>query len=143
MGKHPPRPGSRVPPTVLVVDDDQLVREPIADYLREVGFDVLEAADAREAIDLVDHSRRVDLVFTDVRMPGDLDGIGLARWVRTHRPGLPVLLTSGYYGTGWLGDRLEREVRLIQKPYTQDEVLYQIRRLLPTQAPAAGRQSRA
>jgi len=49
--------------------------------------------------------------------------------VKINRPELPVLLTSGYCGT-WLGDRLEREVRLIQKPYTQDEVLRQIRRLL-------------
>jgi len=127
MQKHPS--DATLPATVLVVDDDQLVREPIADYLREVGFDVLEAGDAHEAIDLVDHADHVDLVFTDIRMPGELDGVGLARWVRTHRPGLPVLLTSGYCGT-WLGDRLEREVRLIQKPYTQDEVLRQIRRLL-------------
>ena len=126
-------------PPSLVVDDDQLVREPIADYLREVGYEVLEAGDAHEAIDLVDHADHVDLVFTDVRMPGELDGLGLARWVRAHRPGLPVLLTSGYYGTGWLGERLERDVRLIQKPYTQDEVLTQIRRLLLAHAPAAPR----
>jgi CheY-like chemotaxis protein len=134
------RPANDVfPATVLVVDDDQLVREPIADYLREVGFDVLEAGDAHEAIDLVDHADHVDLVFTDVRMPGELDGVGLARWVKTHRPDVPVLMTSGYYGTGWLGERLEREVRLIQKPYTQDEVLRHIRRLLGAHAPKAGR----
>ena len=71
---------------MLVVDDDLLVREPIADYLREVGYEVLEAGDAREAIDLVDHADHVDLVFSDVRMPGELDGVGLARWVRAHRP---------------------------------------------------------
>jgi len=127
--------------TVLVVDDDQLVREPIADYLREVGYAVLEAGDAREAIELVDHAAHVDLVFTDVRMPGELDGVGLARWVRTHRPDLPVLMTSGYYGTGWLGERLEREVRLIQKPYTQDEVLGHIRRLLAAHVAADKRPS--
>jgi CheY-like chemotaxis protein len=137
MDIQPPPGGAPVPPTVLVVDDDQLVREPIADYLREVGYEVLEAGDAHEAIDLVDHADHVDLVFTDVRMPGELDGLGLARWVRAHRPDLPVLLTSGYYGTGWLGERLERDVRLIQKPYTQDEVLTQIRRLLLAHAPAA------
>jgi CheY-like chemotaxis protein len=142
MDIQPPPGGAPVPPTVLVVDDDQLVREPIADYLREVGYEVLEAGDAHEAIDLVDHADHVDLVFTDVRMPGELDGLGLARWVRAHRPDLPVLLTSGYYGTGWLGERLERDVRLIQKPYTQDEVLTQIRRLLLAHAPAAtGRQN--
>lgn len=121
-------------PTVLVVDDDLLVREPIADYLREVGYEVLEAGDAHEAIDLVDHAAHVDLVFSDVRMPGELDGVGLARWVRSHRPELPVLLTSGYDAGSWLGNELGREVRLIQKPYTQDQVLRHIRRLLQPDA---------
>lgn len=142
MDIQPPPAGALVAPTVLVVDDDQLVREPIADYLREVGYEVLEAGDAHEAIDLVDHADHVDLVFTDVRMPGELDGLGLARWVRAHRPNLPVLLTSGYYGTGWLGERLERDVRLIQKPYTQDEVLTQIRRLLLAHATATTQRSK-
>lgn len=125
-------PGSVHPPIVLVVDDDLLVREPIADYLREVGYEVLEAGDAHEAIDLVDHADHVDLVFSDVRMPGELDGVGLARWVQAHRPDVPVLLTSGYDGTGWLRGELEREVRLLPKPYTQDQVLGHIRRLLNT-----------
>ncbi|HTB45601.1 MAG TPA: response regulator [Acetobacteraceae bacterium] len=118
------------PPTVLVVDDDLLVREPIADYLREVGYAVLEAGDAHEAIDELDHADHVDLVFSDVRMPGELDGVGLARWLRAHRPDVAVLLTSGYDGSGWMGGELGREVRLLQKPYTQDQVLGHIRRLL-------------
>jgi CheY-like chemotaxis protein len=122
--------GQRHPPIVLVVDDDLLVREPIADYLREVGFDVLEAGDAHEAIDLADHADHVDLVFSDIRMPGELDGVGLARWFRAHRPNVPVLLTSGYDGKGFLGGELGHEVRLLQKPYTQDQVLRHIRRLL-------------
>src|ERR1700733_6136804 len=118
------------PPIVLVVDDDLLVREPIADYLREVGYEVLEAGDAHEAIDELDHADHVDLVFSDVRMPGELDGVGLARWLRAHRPDVAVLLTSGYDGSGWMGGELGREVRLLQKPYTQDQVLGHIRRLL-------------
>jgi CheY-like chemotaxis protein len=118
------------PPTVLVVDDDLLVREPIADYLREVGYAVLEAGDAHEAIDELGHADHVDLVFSDVRMPGELDGVGLARWLRAHRPDVAVLLTSGYDGSGWMGGELGREVRLLQKPYTQDQVLGHIRRLL-------------
>jgi CheY-like chemotaxis protein len=118
------------PPVVLVVEDDVLVREPIADCLREVGYEVLEAGDAHEAIDVVGHADHLDLVFSDVRMPGELDGIGLARWVRAHHPQVPVLLTSGYDANGWLGGDLAREVRLLQKPYTQDQVLRHIRRLL-------------
>jgi CheY-like chemotaxis protein len=118
------------PPTVLVVDDDALVREPIADYLREVGYDVLEAGDAQEAIDMVSHADHVDLVFSDVRMPGELDGVGLARWVKAHWPDMPVLLTSGYAGRSWPSSELGQEVRLLPKPYTQAQVLRHIRRLL-------------
>jgi len=125
-----PMPKLPHPPTVLVVDDDMLVREPIADYLREVGYQVLEAGDAHEAIDVVDHAEHVDLVFSDVRMPGELDGVGLAHWVHMHRPELPVLLTSGYDPKGWLAGEFGHDVRLIQKPYSQDQVLRQIRRLL-------------
>jgi len=131
MNMHPhPTLDSHHPPILLVVDDDLLVREPIADYLREVGYQVLEAGDAHEAILLVDHADHVDLVFSDVRMPGELDGVGLARWVRAHRPDVPVLLTSGYDGNGPLDSELGRDVRLLQKPYTQDQVLRHIRRLL-------------
>ena len=125
-----PLPRYAAPTHLLVVDDDLLVREPIADYLREVGYEVLEAGDAHEAIDELDHADHVDLVFSDVRMPGELDGVGLARWMQAHRPGVPVLLTSGYDGTGWLPGELGRDVRLLQKPYTQDQVLGHIRRLL-------------
>ena len=128
----PPALDAPRPPTVLVVDDDLWVREPIAEYLREVGYEVLEAGDAHEAIDVVDHANHVDLVFSDVRMPGALDGVGLARWVRTNHPDVPVLLTSGYDGNAWLGSELGREVRLLPKPYTQDQVLRHIRRLLST-----------
>jgi CheY-like chemotaxis protein len=124
-GLDPPR-----PPIVLVVDDDLLVREPIADYLRDLGYEVLEAGDAHEAIQLVTTADHVDVVFSDVRMPGELDGVGLARWVHAHRPDVPVLLTSGYDGSGWADNELGREVRLLQKPYTQDQVLRHIRRLL-------------
>jgi CheY-like chemotaxis protein len=112
MHAHP-TPDLRHPATLLVVDDDLLVREPIADYLREVGYEVLEAGDAHEAISVVDHADHVDLVFSDVRMPGELDGVGLARWVRAHRPDVAVLLTSGYDGSGWMGGELGHEVRLL------------------------------
>jgi CheY-like chemotaxis protein len=131
MAVHAHSPLDKLHPlTVLVVDDDVQVREPITEYLREVGYEVLEAGNAREAIDMVEHADHVDVVFSDVRMPGELDGIGLAHWVRAHHPDVPVLLTSGYAGIGWLGAELEREVRLLQKPYTQDQVLRHIRRLL-------------
>ena len=118
-------------PTVLVVDDEAMVRAVIAEYLRDCGFHVLEAEGAREAIRLVDGDGPVDVVFSDVRMPGDLDGAGLARWLLSHHPEVPVLLTSGYTAAAGSSGGLPREVGLIEKPYTQAQVLRRIKALLP------------
>ena len=76
-------------PTVLVVEDEALVRMPIAEYLRDCGYKVLEAEDAGEAIHMVDGGDPVDVVFSDVRMPGDMDGFDLARWIGDHHPDVP------------------------------------------------------
>jgi len=113
--------------TVLVVEDEALVRMPIAEYLRDCGYNVLEAEDAGEAIGLVDSDEAVDVVFSDVRMPGDMDGFGLARWIRDHHPEVPVLLTSGY---STRRDAEAERVRLIEKPYSQAQVVDRIRALI-------------
>jgi len=115
------------PPTVLVVEDEALVRMPISEFLRDCGFNVLEAADADQAMDLVDAGDPVDVVFSDVRMPGSKDGFALARWIRDHHPETPVLLTSGYNTSR---DGGLAEVRLIEKPYSQAQVLDRLQRLL-------------
>ncbi len=120
--------------TVLVVEDELFVREPIAEYLRDCGYHVLEAADAREAISLVDASAGVDVVFSDVRMPGDMDGFALAHWLRTHHPEVSVLLTSGYYAVRNRGGAAIEDVKLIEKPYSQAQVLRRIRALLESDA---------
>src|SRR5512139_614094 len=83
------------PPAVLVVEDDVLVRTVLAAYLRECGFDVVEAGSADEAIRVLEAGIRVDIVFSDVNMPGSMDGFGLARWLRRERPGLKIILTTG------------------------------------------------
>jgi DNA-binding NtrC family response regulator len=83
------------PPAVLLVEDDVLVRTATAAYLRERGLDVIEAGDAHQAIRMMEAKVRVDIVFSDVNMPGGIDGFGLADWVRSKRPGLKVILTSG------------------------------------------------
>ena len=75
-----------------------MVRMPIAEYLRDCGYNVLEAADASEAIAAVDAEGPVSLVFSDIRMPGKMDGVRLAEWFQSHYPEVPVLLTSGYNG---------------------------------------------
>jgi CheY-like chemotaxis protein len=82
------------PHSVLVVEDEFLIRFMISDYLAECGFHVLEASSADDAIDLLE-TMPVDVVFSDVNMPGKIDGFGLAHWIRANRPETLVLLTSG------------------------------------------------
>jgi CheY-like chemotaxis protein len=82
-------------PAVLVVEDDVLIRLSIADGLRLEGFVVIEAANADEALTILQSGIPLDLVFTDVRMPGSIDGLGLVERTRTMRPNLRIFVTSG------------------------------------------------
>lgn len=110
-----------IAPLVLVVEDEILVGDLVESYLEDVGFLTLRAANATDAIDaLINHSD-VSLVFSDVVMPGIMDGFGLARWIHAHRPEIPVLLTSGYSRCERLGPELEA-VPLLPKPYSLDEL---------------------
>jgi CheY-like chemotaxis protein len=115
--------------TVLIVEDETMVRLPIAEYLRDCGYHVLEAADASEAMAVVD-SDKVDVVFSDVRMPGQIDGFGLARWLQQNHPRVPVLLTSGWTGATQKGNDAPRGVRVIEKPYSQAQVADRLEGLL-------------
>lgn len=88
------RKSSGKPPVVLVVEDELLVRMVAVEFLGSIGYSVLEAGNAEEAIDiLMDHP--LDLVFSDVQMPGVMDGNGLAEWVEINFPNVPIVLTSG------------------------------------------------
>lgn len=81
--------------TVLLVDDDVLVRADMAGQLRAAGHTVVEAESADAAKALLESAIEVDLVCTDVRMPGKLNGLGLTRWIRAYRRELPVVIVSG------------------------------------------------
>jgi CheY-like chemotaxis protein len=116
--------------TVLVVEDEVMVRMPIAEYLRDCGYNVVEAADAREAIAVMEADEAISLVFSDVRMPGQMDGLELAEWFRLHHPRVPILLTSGYSGGRSLPAKLASGVRFIEKPYSQVQVEQRIAALL-------------
>ncbi len=114
--------------TVLVVDDDELVREMMSTFLSLKGYHVIEAGTADEAMSLLNVPDPVDVVLTDVRMPGRLDGIGLASWIRDRRPEIRVLITSGYASAE------ERAVEvsnnpLILKPYRPEEVVRRVEAL--------------
>jgi len=80
---------------ILVVEDEMLIRLDVADTFREHGFEVLEAHDGSQALAILQSDPAVAAVFTDVSLPGQPDGFAIARWVRQHRAGVPVVLTSG------------------------------------------------
>ena len=87
------------PSTILLVEDELVIRMNVADFLIDRGFLVVEASNALEALGyLTSCVVEIDLVFTDVRMPGKMDGLALARWIQQHRVGLPVIVTSGDVG---------------------------------------------
>jgi DNA-binding NtrC family response regulator len=125
--------------TILVVEDDILVRMPISQYLRDCGYKVIEAANADEAVQVLLHKETVvHVVFSDIEMPGAVDGFGLAKWIREHRSGLDVLLT------GTVSRAVESAEDLCEqgplpKPYHAQAVHQHIRRLLAARE-AAGKQ---
>ena len=125
-----PNPVERTP-TVLVVDDEVLLRMNLSDFLQECGFKVLEASSAGEAVEMVrSYSGRIDLVFSDVVMPGDMDGFGLAQWVRSNRPGLPVILCSGDLGKADAAHQICAGEPFLSKPFDLHMALAKIRHLL-------------
>jgi DNA-binding NtrC family response regulator len=116
--------------TILVVEDDILVRMPIAHYLRECGYKVIEAANADEATTVLLHREtRIDIVFSDIEMPGSIDGFGLAKWIRDHRPGLDVIL-AGTVPRAVDAAKDLCEQGPVPKPYESQVVYDRIRRLL-------------
>jgi CheY-like chemotaxis protein len=119
------------PQVILVVDDEVLVRLAVAEFLRDCGFQVFEAADGTEAILILEATDRpIDLIFSDVQMP-NLDGFGLAKWVREHRSDVKIVLTSGNpaHVAAKAAD-LCHEGPIIAKPYEHAHLLQQIQKML-------------
>ena len=111
------------PPCILIVEDEPLICLIVADYLRDHGFLVIEAMDVAEAMTLLEaRDVVVDLVFSDVHMPGELDGFDLARWVCATFPGLPVILASGAARTSDLAGELCAFAPIEAKPYCMGSV---------------------
>jgi len=125
-----------LPPKILIVEDEFIVRLTIAEYLRDAGYEVIEAGNADEALDTLKSGVPVDLMFTDVRMPGSMDGCELARRVRAEWPATPVIITSGY-SDALLSARSLSEDFVVPKPYRPQAILTTIQAVIGTGAPAA------
>ena len=122
-------------PAVLVVEDEVLIRFAIADYLRECGYKVHEAGTAAEAVEILKSDKApIDLVFSDIRMPGNMNGFGLAQWVRQNRPGLPVVLTSGDSKKSEAAKELCENEPFLAKPYDLQEVVARLRTIIDANA---------
>jgi CheY-like chemotaxis protein len=117
--------------TVLVVEDDEAVRATVVEMLTELGYRVLKAPDASAALNVIDSGVPIDLLFTDVVMPGPLRSPELAKKAKERLPNVAVLFTSGYTENAIVhGGRLDRGVELIGKPYTKENLARKIRHVL-------------
>jgi two-component system, cell cycle sensor histidine kinase and response regulator CckA len=117
--------------TILLVEDEDPVREVTALLLESLGYEVLQVSNAKAALDLVENTRaKIDLIFTDVIMPG-MSGRALVEALRMRDPGLKVLFQSGYTDDMVMGHGvLHAEVAFLQKPFTVDALAKKIRERL-------------
>ncbi|MFF7395685.1 response regulator [Achromobacter sp. NPDC008082] len=124
--------------TVLVVEDDEDVRTTVVDMLVDLGYRVLKAADAQSAMSIIDSGVNVDLLFTDVVMPGPLRSRDVALRARARLPRLAVLFTSGYADNAIVhGGRLDEGIELLSKPYTAATLARKLRQMLRARPPAS------
>lgn len=104
--------------TVLLVEDEVLIRIPVAESLRDIGYEVIEAGNADEAIIIVNSDIHVDLVISDVQMPGQMDGRALVKYLTLERPDIPIILASGALIAPDIGDL----VLGVRKPYLPSDI---------------------
>jgi CheY-like chemotaxis protein len=101
---------------ILIAEDEVLTRMVLAEELRDAGFFVIEASNADDAMAYLKTGSQIDLVFSDIQMPGSMDGLELARRLRVEHPSLPVILSSGRQGA-------EGVAPFISKPYRMERVI--------------------
>jgi signal transduction histidine kinase/FixJ family two-component response regulator len=126
--------------TILLVDDDEIVRDTVAAMLEDFGFTVIQAPGGAEALAILEQGTAIDLLLTDVVMPGEISGRVLAERAAEVKPGLKVLFTSGYTENAIVHNgRLDPGVELLSKPYGRDQLAAKVRRILdrPAHAPPA------
>lgn len=114
-------------PVVLIVEDEFLLRMNAAEMIGEAGFNVVEAAHADQAIAILEARPDIHVVFTDIQMPGSMDGLKLARFVRGRWPPIKIVATSGFVSVG--KDDLPEGSRFLTKPYRPAQIIATLREL--------------
>jgi CheY-like chemotaxis protein len=114
-------------PVVLIVEDELLLRMNAVDMIEAAGFEVVEAANADEAIEILEARRDISVVFTDIQMPGSMDGLKLVRAVRGRWPPIKIVATSGHIGVAQTD--LPEGGRFVPKPYSPGQVMDVLREL--------------
>lgn len=112
---------------VLIVEDEFLLRMHAAETIADAGFEVVEAASAREAIVILEARMDIAVVFTDIQMPGSMDGLMLAAAIRGRWPPIKIVATSGFVGVGQ--NDLPEGSRFLQKPYRPEQIVATLREL--------------
>lgn len=107
--------------TILIVEDEALIRDHAVTIIRDAGYQVVEAANADEAIGILEKRLDITIVFTDVQMPGSMDGLKLAEAIRGRWPPIKIIATSGNVNVG-LSD-LPDGGRFVKKPYTREHII--------------------
>jgi DNA-binding response OmpR family regulator len=120
-------------PYILMVEPDVLVRQPIAEYLRECGYKVVETGSTDEALLVVNaRTMSIDIVLADAQAPGKLDGFGLARWMRENQPSAKVILAGTVANEAKEAGDLCEEGPLLSKPYDPQLLVDRIKRAVAT-----------
>ena len=116
---------------ILLVEDDELVREVSVSILRDQGYDIVEAKDGAEAIDHLEEGRAFDLLFTDIVLPGGMNGVEIAEKAKRLHPNIKVLFTTGYAENAAVQNGiLDPGVIMINKPYRRAELLEKVNLVL-------------
>jgi PAS domain S-box-containing protein len=117
--------------TVLVVDDEPSVRMLLVDVLEDLGHTAIEAGDSVVGLKILESDTSLDLLITDVGLPGGMNGRQLADVARTHRPDLPILIITGYAENALLGSgQLSEGMTVLTKPFAMDTIATQIRAMI-------------
>jgi DNA-binding NtrC family response regulator len=116
--------------TILLVEDEVLIKMNISQYLRECGYQVIEAANADEALMVLQSDHKIDIVLSDVQMPGSMDGFGLAKWVRANRKELQIILVGTPEGAASRAAELCENGPTLSKPYEPQVLVDLIRKQL-------------